>query len=583
MFVRLLLALTLLAASALGQASVRFDPNSGDAIFVPYGSPGQITYATLNAAMNATPLGSKRVRIIGEHTVTGQIDLPGDDLRVVLDPQTRITINHAGAVGLFAATGNNVTIEGGTIIVPTFVANQKIISMSGQNLWVEHVTFNCTDATASAFTGTAGPTTGHGLAFLVAGNANSGLAATNPLSLIAFSNATAKRVRGNTFYPNKGVTCIYSEGSGAADSPGNMIVSGNVFRSVDAAYLGVQQLCWRAIDCNGDEYGTISGNTFYQLGTIADPLDAIVFLRDSITVGVEAGHFSITGNLIERCPSPSGIKLWGVLSCGFSGNTYGLNGPMLGSDSGADAAGEAAILVTGDNGVVGGAPTTSFVANGNELHNLAESATDGTFMHLQRCSEGLISGNVFGVVASNQAITVTASGVSRTHISNNAFRSNSGAARAIWINGAANIPDGIFVGNNTYEGFAAGVPILDESNAGASGRRKILTGVQDSITGNDAAGLVFTADTITFETATDIIKDSTTGIGVAGFVVGDVVLVRGSSVAANNSLHQVISVTPGTPSTIGLLANLADDLTAGETIVVSKVAVLPTTNAVLDK
>lgn len=535
--------------------------------------------------VQALAAGHKHLDIVGPgtFTFTAPVTSSLDDITISSRSGVTLVPVASGSVGLFDFTGNNIELRGLNISVPTFVASQNVIRLTGRNLRILDNTWDCTDSTATGFTAGVGPSFGHGVAFLVSGNTDSGLATFNPMQMLGMYNASAKFVSGNTWYPNKGVTCLYSEGLGSSDAPSNLLLVGNAIRSKHEAYLAVHTQCYRGFDLNGEEYSTLIGNNFFQLGTLASPMDALFFFRLPIQAGIEGGHIAMIGNQIERCVGPSLGKLWGVPSCSITGGVWGLNGQIDDAvNAGADAAGEAALILTGHNGAVGGTPCgVVTIGGGLDMHNLAKTGTDGAFIFAQRVDSLNITGMTFGVCVSNQAVRIASAGCARPQITGCAFRSNSGAAKAIYIEGANNIADGVFIGNNGFEGFTTN--IVDDSNAGASGRRKILSGVQDLSSGNEAVVSYTSTATIAAADA-DTITDSANGLGF--LAVNDVVQVfgwTGAGATANVGIATVVGSPAAGSIDIKGLTLTADAATAGEAVTIRKLSSLGTTNVKLDK
>ena len=516
----------------------------------------------------------------GTYQFTAPLSVPYSNIRITGTKGAKLKPS-TSSVGLFSFTGDRITLDGFAVEVSTYTNDQSVIKFtSSDDITVNNVTMDVTTSSGSS---------------------------SNPLTLVHFVTSANKKITGNSFFPNTGVRILYDESNDLdtttiTQAGSGLQVIGNYFGTDNMSYTETPRNCYRVMQLLGTEFNVIVGNRFWQMGakTTAE-LDKVIFIRKHGNLAIsgagsfdliESGHMMILGNTFERCASPSIIELWGAGSCDIVGNVIGLSAKLSDGDGCSNAAGEGAIQIYGDDGTRTGIKTETCLISGNELHNLATAATDGAFIYATRIQSLKITGNSFQVCSSNNAIRIDGNKTERTVITSNTFRSATGASKAINIvnvNSDGQLVDGLLISNNDFEGFAAGNPIaVDSVFTTASGRRVVVTGLQDTITGNDATALAnwtnsFTSTNITFETATDIIKDSTTALGVAGFAVGDQILVRGSSVAGNNKLYDIIAVTTGTPSSVQLNANITDDLTSGESIILYKVAHVTTTNVRLDQ
>lgn len=229
--------------------------------------------------------GAKHLEVIaGNFNFKTAVALAGNDISISCRGGVRFTPTPSGAVGLFDFTGDRIRVRGLTVDVPGFVPSQNVLQFSGQDVWIEDNTFTCLDAVASGFNGTPGPAAGH---------------ASNEMKLIGMTNCNAKRVIKNTFFPNKGVTCVQSFGSGLTNAPGSGIFAHNIARSLSRAYLPAFTDCWRVFDLFGDEYSIIQGNCIFQLGNAVN-CDSVIFIRGHLTPAVESGHILIQGNAADR-------------------------------------------------------------------------------------------------------------------------------------------------------------------------------------------------------------------------------------------------------------------------------------------
>lgn len=410
----------------------------------------------------------------------------------ILQPAT------SGSVLMFSGAGR-ARLSGFQVLISTWVASAKVMSFTvgSKDVLIQDVLFDCETHTQG------GNAVLQALGYIT--NATPGVvtgSTSTPMVLIDFNRTLRKTVERCTFLPCWAITCIKST-SGNGYSFRHNHFTNDLEAGIGGTQIAVPRLAYRLIDVEGDEWGSIFDNRCWAIG---DPevsgvafftggprlLDAVFRLNGSAATTVdENGHSHIQANRIELCASKKAIRIQGYVSTTVLGNLMGYGGNV------STSLGEAGIVLDCRDGDTG-APVTADLASdvtivGNDLHNISNfldvSPTKpdeaGSFIHLQYCDSPMISGNRFGIVLSWWAITIGSASVRRAHIVNNAFRGGAGTPESpIAIIGANNLPDGIFVANNSREAFATASPfVYDESNASATGRRKILTGIAVAATG----------------------------------------------------------------------------------------------------
>lgn len=392
----------------------------------------------------------------------------------ILQPST-------ASIGLFNALGK-MTLQNFEVRVNSYVASQEIIRASGvNNVRCENLGFTCNDATATGFNGTPGAAAAH---------------AYNEQKLISLVNVADKIIRGCRVYPQKGVTFLSSWMTGTSLDPASTEISGNHLNTPDKTYFPVgHRNYWRFIDIFGDQYGTIFANKAHRVGDTVNG-DALLFIRGHSNAGVESGHWMIFGNQFEQFVTTNAVKFWGAPSINFYANMMGLAG-KVGGTSVCVTDGDAGIYVTGQDGTPTGTAGIQVCIAGNDLHNIT-AADDGThfgaFIYADRANGLDVVQNEFGVCQNNATLrifprtggTPSANGVEKFVSNGNRFRTASGQTYVGRLE-AGTFDGGCIIGSNPRFGFSSATVhgMNDLSNAGAAGRRKILTGIQDVSTGND--------------------------------------------------------------------------------------------------
>lgn len=447
----------------------------------------------------------------------------------------------SGTSGIFDFTGNNVVIDGLKFLVETWVNDQNVIEFNGDKAHVTNCLFDVTTSSGSS---------------------------SNPMTLVYFENCYERTVSFTTMHPNKGVRCIFDwntpttvAGASGVNSSNGLKVIGCNF-SIDEGFLSeTSRQCYRVIDAFGSEFGVIQGNRFFQLGSKAAEVDSGIFIRKHSTLDgfdlLESGHWSITGNVFERVASPTPIKIWGAGNVQITANMIGLPALLSDADGTPDASGEATIVVTGADGTRTGTAALNPTIVGNDIHNFAEASTDGAAVYLGATNGALISGNNFSIANSNNVIRIDSNKTSRPIITANSFQTSATPNCGIYFadldaGAGSSMTSGAYVGGNAFSGFTN--PILDESLASASTRRKVLTGIQDGYLNAGVQRIVSAG--ISFNTTSETISNTLSGM--LNFGVGDVISISGATDQANNVATGVLTSAVGS---ITVEANLTTQAT----------------------
>lgn len=447
----------------------------------------------LNATLRAALAYSRDVFILqGSYTLAGSVSVPYDGARISMSADAVITVDHSGSVGFLDITGDRVRVEGGKIISDTFVANQRtILATAAHDITVRDVLFQMDTTT---WPGAVSPNV-----VLRVGDT------TTPMVALDIVSSRSPKVLYNTFLPNHAwVCCRIEEGSGhrvIGNDFTNGVDSGLGALDTATTAAGVR-LCYIGIHLEGTEWGEVSHNRFWGLGesygllfkntsggvAAAQEVFAAIIVNQSDTQSnKEQGHSTITNNFIEAVNTPGAIRLYGINEYVVNNNQIGLLGILAACPN---ATGEAA-LITGkrrttqysnDFATEGSTVCFSLLVQGNRFHN--NGTGDGAAIYLDWISEFVIVGNSFGIQVCNYQIWVNSPNVGGGTIQRNYFRALVSQANAIRI-AAGTLLDGIFIGHNTLGQNYTGELVSDAGAAGAAGRRKILTGIQDTGTGND--------------------------------------------------------------------------------------------------
>lgn len=580
------LGMLTIGTGSSSQSSERSEGNFSPDAYIGPTNIGD-TAATIRAAL----LKTKSLRLLAGlyPPFLSSVALP-DGCEITAEPGAILQPCVTGAVGLFTGTGS-ARLSGFRVKATTFVNDQRLMRFTGgKDVKVEDVTWqlDTTAAGGNATLAALGYITNATPATVVGDEAH-------PMVCVEFIGTLRKRVRGNTFLPNYAWTCIKTNDGAGYDFDNN-----NFTNDVDAGLGGVQiavpRLCYRCIDIDGDEWGGVFRNRFWGLGdgniaglgfNVGAPylVDAAIRMNGNGAITVnETGHSQVALNRIENVMSKKSIRIQGYTSTTLMCNLIGYNGQVC------SATGEAGIVITCED-----ADTTPITANvtysanivGCDVHNQAVNAADtetanpgapgGSHIYLSFCDDVNIQSNRLGVCTEKYVIQIASASVSRPFIGNNKFVGEGATAwHPVGILGASNVVDGIVVGYNAVNGFdTAKAFVYDESNAGASGRRKILNGLQDTVTKNQLLP-AYTSTGVTV-TGANTFNDSNNGLGF--LVAGDFVGVLNSTGAGNNAIHRVTVAAAGA---ITVASTLTNDASAGESVIFFKINQSPTTNVVMD-
>lgn len=429
----------------------------------------------------------------------------------------------SNAVGLFDFWGTGITMEGFKVHAEDFVANQTLIKFAGTSTRIAR-DIKCRDILFQIDTSPLPITNGA----VVTQQDLIGSEST-PMVCIEFSETLRKTVDNCIFLPNFAVTCIKTT-RGAAHT----FINNNFCNNVDAG-LGFGATIWstqtppfnvqslvtlanprqmyRGIQLDGDEWGMVANNRFWGLGDNSSSapntelykqgdqfVDACI--RYNITANIaldEQMHSQCIGNRIEAVATKGAVRLYGVNSLTFALNLIGY------IYAAPNAVGEAAVVIAGVDGNSTANPSRSVLMFGNDLHNNGAESSDGCAIYAKQCTDLVVRACRFGVQSSNYAIiidtpTVVGFSAIANHFQAQVPQDSSVPVESIVDYGIHLLPGtigatllasigenfeaGYAVSANTYNGFELGL-VHDESNAGATGARKILTGIQNTSTNND--------------------------------------------------------------------------------------------------
>ena len=270
-------------------------------------------------ALKSLPGGGVIDVLPGHFSFDRAVIITQDDITIRGSTGAKLLSNGTNVVGLFLILGDHVRISGLQIKTNNPVANQAAILGLGDSIAVDHCLFTALGGAAD-------------FRFLQFGDGSNVRRGTLIESNTFLFTPTSNGVIGVTLRFGIDLRMVNNE-----------------FRR----QTGGAALCRYAVEIDAESKGVISGNSFQNLGTGADKLDAVIF-SDADT---EGHHFAITGNFFENCQAPQVLHLSGGRFCTVTGNVFGR---MLAATGGVIR------LSPSSNGVVG----ESNVVSGNQFHNV---------------------------------------------------------------------------------------------------------------------------------------------------------------------------------------------------------------------
>lgn len=363
-------------------------------------------------------------------------------ITIEADPAARFVPSNSKAVSLFDLTGNDVSIAGIHLDVTQAIPSQTAIRFTGKNTAVRNCKFEVSTANGNA---------------------------AQPMVVLKFEGAVRKSVTGNLWLPNAGVVCLQS-----IDGNGLQFIGNEISNGVDGGFPEgfSTRSCFRGIDLVREEWSTLTSNKFFGLGLPSvDKVESILRYQGDATT--EAGHIVIASNLFEAIASDHMIWLRGCQWFDISSNIIGP------ATSFPDQAGEAALTIVGENGADGGQPSGGGIICGNDIHNSAESGSDGSAIYLEAAGCVSITSNNFEYQREKYVVRVDSNTCPQLTVQNNRFMGyaasgNTPISPLFFSNEAAN---GIVVGQNAFSGFIGGI-----ITGNPSGAKVFLAGLMDTTT-----------------------------------------------------------------------------------------------------
>lgn len=291
----------------------------GDGL-ISFGTYNGADHGPFQAALKAAPTGGVIEVLPGHYSFSRSVTIGKDGVTVRGSAGARIQSTGVGAVGTFLIQGDQVRLSGMHWKVLNPAANQSLIKVLGDAFTLDHCTF-------SAIAGAPG------MRLVEAGDG------------VNIRHGTL--IESNTFL----------FGAQSQDLTGitlrfglDLRMIGNEFRKIP----GGPGLCRYAVEIEDESKGTITSNSFQNLGDGANPLQAVLYSNAE----TEGHHFAISGNFIENCQTSHAIHLSGGRFCAITGNVFGRLSAATGG----------AIHLTAS---VGNNIGESNVISGNQFHNIA--------------------------------------------------------------------------------------------------------------------------------------------------------------------------------------------------------------------
>lgn len=400
----LLAGLSILSAAAPGQ--VTFVPKHlhesvvtiGDGIN-SFGHFNGVNHAPFAKALAKLPNGGTIEVLTGNWTFGQPVTIAAHGITIRGSSGANLIPGGTQPIGLFDVQGDRVRITGIQISTTTPLAGQNAIRALGETFSLDHCVFRALGGALD-------------FRFVELGDG------------INFRRGSL--IEGNSFL-------FSSTSAGITGLRARLGISlrmvGNEFTRIGNTGGG---LCRYAVVFETESKGVIVGNSFQNLGTATDKLDAVIW---SNAEG-EGHHFAITGNFLEFCIADQTIQLMGGRFCTITGNVFGR-------------------MTSAVNGVVrlqasvGGAKGESNVISGNQFHNV----TLGVFVSGQQWTG--IHGNQFTICSSRQVeVLASAQGLS---IVGNQFAASGTQSipEAIRTSGGSDhmVHDNVAVSNSPSIGF----------------------------------------------------------------------------------------------------------------------------------
>jgi len=285
-----------------------------------FGTYNGSDHGPFQAALKAAAPGGVIEVLPGHYSFGRTVTIGKDGITLRGSAGARIQPAKSGAVGTFLVTGDHVRFTGMHWKILTGVSNQSVIKVLGDSFALDH-------STLTAVNGAPGMRmleTGDGL------NIRRGTLIESNSFLFTDQSQDVT-----------GVTLRFGL---------DLRMSDNEFRKV----TGGPGLCRYAVEIHDESKGTITGNSFQNLGNGANPMQAVIYSNAE----AEGHHFAIVGNFMENCQAPHAIHLSGGRFCAITGNVFGR----------LSAATDGAIHLTAS---VGNNIGESNVISGNQFHNIA--------------------------------------------------------------------------------------------------------------------------------------------------------------------------------------------------------------------
>lgn len=271
-------------------------------------------------AVKATPAGGTIEVLAGHWRFRRSVTLAKDGVTVRGSAASRIHPAPTGPVGAFLVLGEHVRLTGIHVKVLTAAPNQSAVRVLGDSFTADHCTFTA-------------------------------LAGAPGFRLLECGDGVNVR-RGTLLDGNS-----FLFGAQSQDVVGVTLRFGLDLRMSDNEFrkrTGGPGLCRYAVEIHDESKGTITGNSFQNLGAGGAALDAVIYSNAE----TEGHHFAIVGNFMENCISARPVHLSGGRFCAITGNVFGR----------LSAATEGVIRLTAS---VGNNIGESNVISGNQFHNVA--------------------------------------------------------------------------------------------------------------------------------------------------------------------------------------------------------------------
>lgn len=379
--VMIALAVTLLVPGAM-PCAVGQSLTVGDGVLSvgTYNGNDQVPF---EAALAALPRGGTIDLLAGTWTFERPVAVTARGVTISGSAGSVLKSHASGKLGLFHVDGDDFRMTGLRVIVDQAVAQQRLVTTGADSFTVDHCAFE-----------------------LRAGAVD--------FRVLDLGDGVVQR-RGTLIEGNRFLFTEQSAGVvGITLRLGlDLRLCNNEFRKVNGVPVG---LCRRAIELYDESKGTMTGNSFQNLGSGPAPMDSVVYSQAE----TEGHHLAIGSNFFENCFAPSVVHLAGGRFTAITGNVFGR---MLESSQGV-------VRLTASEGGKGG---NSNVVTGNQFHNdvLGVYISDQLWNTVQGNQFTICTGPQIRILPSSQGVMVFA----------NQFVGSSGLS--------ANIPYAIEVGGGS--------------------------------------------------------------------------------------------------------------------------------------